>query len=147
MAASDGGNAMTEIALALAMAFFAIMILTMVSMGGQGRANDAIPVKSVRQPLQVLPSASQADGKGEDGKEIVPAPGQLVILVGGQFLDDQLRPLAPQAVSAMEHPVLAVTPETSLAQVMSAKDRLDHPDLTVTTLDQHWIDAIKEIAK
>ena len=32
MSGNDGGNAMTEIALALAMAFFAIMILTMVSM-------------------------------------------------------------------------------------------------------------------
>ena len=36
METTSSGNAMTEIALALAMAFFSIMVLTMISMGTTG---------------------------------------------------------------------------------------------------------------
>ena len=52
--------------------------------------------------------------------------------------------LDPNRMAAMKAPVLAVAPSLSLAAVMAAKARLALPDLTVTTLNQHWLDAIKE---
>lgn len=50
-------------------------------------------------------------------------------------------------MAAMKEPVLAVAPRLSLAEVLAAKARLPLPDLTVTTLNQHWLDAIKEHRK
>jgi len=47
----------------------------------------------------------------------------------------------------MTRPVLAVSPELSMAQVMAARKRLALPGLTVTTLNQQWIEAIKEHEK
>ena len=43
------GNAMTEIALALAMGFFSLMVLALVSMGA-GRAQEASAVAAILQP-------------------------------------------------------------------------------------------------
>ena len=50
-------------------------------------------------------------------------------------------------MAAMKEPVLAVAPRLSLAEVLAAKARLALPDLTVTTLNQNLLDAIKEHRK
>ena len=150
MSGNDGGNAMTEIALALAMAFFAIMILTMVSMGGGGPAGVVTPTtpkSSVKTPpdgLRLLPPASHATGRLNAGDTRVVPARQLIIYSGGRFLDEKLQPLEAAAMNAMAKPVLAVSPELSLAQVMAAKDRLSLPALTVTILNRQWLAAIKE---
>ncbi len=157
MTGNDSGNAMTEIALALAMAFFAIMILTMVSMGGGGRAGPAGVVtpatatvgakSSIKAPpdgLRLLPPASQATTRANAGSSPMLQPRQLIIFSGGRFLNEKLQPLTPAAMQSMAQPVLAVSPELSLAQVMAAKDRLSLPGLTVTTLNRQWLDALKE---
>ena len=155
MAGSDSGNAMTEIALALAMAFFAIMILTMVSMGGKGSAGaadrtDAAARSEANFPpdgLRLLPSVKQAAAvqNGKDARVL--EPHHLIIFSGGRFLDDKLQPLDATKMAAMSQPVLAVPPELSMAEVMAAKVRLAMPDLTVTTLNRHWLEAIKEHEK
>ncbi len=147
MSGGDGGNAMTEIALALAMAFFAIMILTMVSMGGQDGAKDAVATKTDAAPLRLLaPAARDAGGEGATAARVL-QPRELIIFSGGRFLNDQLQVLAAAAIAAMKNPVLAVSPDLSLAEVLAAKDRLARPDLTVTALNRHWLEAIKEHAK
>ncbi len=152
MTGNDGGNAMTEIALALAMAFFAIMILTMVSMGGGQfgastnmvrKANGAMPTDGLRMlPPDNGPSAKTGAGATREIK-----PHELIIFNGGRFLDDKLQVIKPDAMAAMTRPVLAVSPELSMAQVMAARKRLALPGLTVTTLNQQWIEAIKEHEK
>ncbi|MBL6929462.1 MAG: hypothetical protein ISR44_09855 [Rhodospirillales bacterium] len=54
------GNAMTEIALALAMAFFSIMVLTMISMGvGEGKIDPAVGAVMATRPFV---KNQQADG-------------------------------------------------------------------------------------
>jgi hypothetical protein len=142
MAGGDCGNAMTEIALALAMAFFAIMILTMVSMGGQGRATQV--TQTIATPNQIRLLAPEGQTSQGRGAARVLQARDLIIFTDGRFFDDKLRPLDPNRMAAMKAPVLAVAPSLSLAAVMAAKARLALPDLTVTTLNQHWLDAIKE---
>jgi hypothetical protein len=152
MTGIDGGNAMTEIALALAMAFFAIMILTMVSMGGgqsgaaaqmARKTNSGMPAAGLR----MLPSGDKEAAKTDAGATRVIKPRQLIIFSGGRFLDDKLQLLDRAAMTAMTRPVLAVSPELSMARVMAAKKRLALPGLTVTTLNQHWLEAIREHEK
>jgi len=115
MTGNDGGNAMTEIALALAMAFFAIMILTMVSMGG-GTAGVATPetakpsIKTPSNGLRLLPPASQATARANAGDARVVQPRQLIILSGGRFLNEKLQPLAPAAMRSMAKPVWRFRP-------------------------------------
>ncbi len=145
MMGSDSGNAMTEIALALAMAFFAIMILTMVSMDGQDRVIQVNQIKTTSEQIRLLATEGQASqGKG---KARVLQARDLIIFTGGRFFDDKLQPLDRARMAAMKEPVLTVAPRLSLAEVLAAKVRLALPDLTVTTLNQHWLDAIKEHRK
>jgi hypothetical protein len=58
-----------------------------------------------------------------------------------------LQSLDATKIAAMSQPVLAVPPELSMAEVMAAKGRLAMPGLTVTTLNRHWLEAIKEHEK
>lgn len=146
MASSDSGNAMTEIALALAMAFFAIMILTMVSMGAGGQGHRVATAQTAASPeqMQLLPSSDA----GRDSKSArVLKPWQLIIFRDGQFFDDRLQVLGLRKIAAMKDPVLAVSPDLTLAQIMAAKGRLALPGLPVTTLNRQWLDAIKEHKK
>jgi hypothetical protein len=135
MAGDDSGNAMTEIALALAMAFFAIMVLTMVSMGGKGSVGSADQTSAVPRPdanfppdgVRLLPASKQA-AASQGGKGVrVLKPRQLIVFTDGRFLDATLQPLDTAEIVAMTDPVLAVSPELSLAEVMAVKSRLTMP--------------------
>ena len=139
----DSGNAMTEIALALAMAFFAIMVLTMVSMGAGG------PVKVTQvgsEVTRLVPSKSTAAKDSTTTAKKIAAE-RIIIFAHNQFYDDQLRPITPAAVAQIDRPVLAVPSDLTLGQVLAAKLRLPVPDITITTLDHRWSSTLKEMQK
>jgi hypothetical protein len=144
MTGGDSGNAMTEIALALAMAFFAIMILTMVSMGAGGPATTALAAPDI---TRLVPSTQPASTEKTSAPARKIEPRQIVVFALGRFFDAALKPLDPAAVADMDQPVLAVPPDLTFAQVMAAKRRLPVPDITVTGLDPRWLQSLKEIRK
>lgn len=130
-------NAMAEVALALAMGFFSIMVLAMVSMGAGGAATTA-------PDIGLPPAAAVADGKPNDAPSIeatVPvAPSSLLIFHGGRFLDADLDAVdaatwRPQGGAA----VLAVDPALPMTEVLAARDRLAAATPTVTVLDPAWL--------
>ena len=133
---SHGGEdgAMTEVALALAMGFFSIMVLTLVSMGaGPSQAPSYEAIRLVQttpdRPASVLPT-------GDD---------LIVIFDGKRFLDTDLNPLDPATVSDAgdRRIVLAVDPSVRLADVMAARDRISAVNLVIANLDDRWRTAIE----
>jgi hypothetical protein len=133
---SHGGEdgAMTEVALALAMGFFSIMVLTLVSMGGG--SGDATSYEAIRlvqttqdRPASVLPT-------GDD---------QIVIFDGERFFDTDLNPIDPATVSdaGERRIVLAIDPAVRLADVMAARDRISAVNLVIANLDDRWRTAIE----
>ncbi|MCP5366835.1 MAG: hypothetical protein H6907_03280 [Hyphomicrobiales bacterium] len=127
------GNAMTEIALALAMGFFSIMVLTMVSMGVDAR-------DSVRTAAAVL--APEKTAAGGPGTTEVAAEDRVVVFHGGRYLDSDMHPVDPAALSGPGRVVLAIDPGLPLAQAMAARLRVKSDNLIVTTLDDRWIQAL-----
>ena len=125
-------NAMAEIALALAMGFFSIMVLTMVSMGG-----GAAKAPNLDSGVMVRPSAVPGDGKSATKDTVL-------IHYEGQFLDGALKPVDPAAFRAEGPLVLAVAPNLSFAAVLRARKQASAPDITVTTLDERWLKVLKE---
>jgi len=127
------GNAMTEIALAMAMGFFAVMVLTMMSMGvglGQKRAIDTAIFAAP------APQSGAADTvKKED---------LLVIYDGQRYLDRALRPLDRAAIARAARVILAVPPDLPMAAAMKARQGLKVKNLVVTTLDRRWRRALKD---
>lgn len=135
-------NAMTEIALALAMGFFSLMVLTLISMGaGQSTANSP-NVMALAPPADPSQPASAAAAPGND---------LIIIFDGKRFLDTKLRPIDPQTViQSMTGParrvVLALDPSLPLKEAMAARARVNAPNLVVSSLDERWQKALAAAA-
>ena len=130
--AQDG--AMTEVALALAMGFFSILVLTLVSMGGgPGKSPSYEAIRLVQTapdgPTSVLPTTDDV----------------IIIFDGERFLDTDLKPLDPATVAAAgeRRIVLAVDPSVRLADVMAARARIAVTNLVIANLDRRWRAAIE----
>jgi hypothetical protein len=130
--AEDG--AMTEVALALAMGFFSILVLTLVSMGGgtgDSRSYEAIHLvqTSSDRPASVLPTSDDV----------------IVIFDGERYFDTDLNPLDPATVTVdgERRIVLAVDPSVRLADVMAARARIAVSNLVIANLDSRWRSAIE----
>ena len=136
-------NAMAECALALAMAFFSIMVLTMVSMGaGAGTDPTVTPLSGERISVRPstptsAPPTAQAAGDTE----------MIVIHYRGRFYDRKLAPIAPDAVPADRRTILAIEPALSLVDAIAVRQQIASHDLIVTTLDERWLTALKELPK
>jgi hypothetical protein len=134
--AEDG--AMTEVALALAMGFFSILVLTLVSIGGGAGETPSYEAIHLVQtapegPTSVLPTKDDV----------------IVIFDGARYLDTDLNPVDPAAVPAdgERRIVLAVDPSVRLADVMAARARFAATNLVIANLDRSWraaIEAAKE---
>ncbi len=134
-------NAMTEIALALAMGFFSLMVLTLISMGagpGEKRAPDAPAVVALAPSGGVPSAATEAPRKND----------LIVIFDGARFLDTSLAAIDPAATArkaqqAGRRVVLALDPSLSVQQAMEARERIGVPDLVVSGLDARWLAALR----
>ena len=124
---------MTEIALAMAMGFFSVMVLTMFSMGvglGQKQAMGTIIL------APPAPRSAAADSVKKDDL--------LVIYDGGRYLGRNLRPLDAAAIARASRVILAVPPDLPMAAARKARQGLNARNLVVTTLDQSWRRALKD---
>jgi hypothetical protein len=136
-------NAMAECALALAMAFFSIMVLTMVSMGA-GAETDRAGTPPSGERISLRPSAPSDAPVAKRSQD---AKFTLFIHYGGSFYDSRLEPLDPATAATGGPAVLAIDPALSMAEAIAARRRIAHPDLTVTTLDRRWLTALKKAGK
>ena len=137
MSESHYSNAMTEIALALAMAFFSIMVLTMLSMGAEFKS---VPSVAAAERLELAPSVLPADATGGN----VTAEETVLLHYGGRFLDTNLQPVDPQTLSAGAAIVLAIDPALPLAEAVAIRELIPTTGLVVTTLDARWLEALEE---
>ena len=130
-------NAMTEIALALAMGFFSIMVLTMVSMGaGQVAATVGI---GKEQQIAIVESehASPSSTAQQTEKQ------NLIVYFEGRYINADLHPVDPAAFNPPGRAVLALHPDLSVSEAMSARAPIAFPDLIVTTLTDDWLQRLK----
>ena len=140
---SNQTKAMVEVALALAMGFFSIMVLAMVSMsagtGSQGGlANFHQPVKVESQKHREIKDNSAADHKIEV-KET-----DLIIWFENQFLDSNLKIINPSSwLKNTPTPILAVAPNTGLQHLLNIKEKLESDNITITSLNDEWLKRLK----
>lgn len=137
------GNAMTEIALALAMAFFSVMVLTMVSMGsGVSDASQAS-----QTPSQTLPQSARLQIVAAHPATVsapVAKDTRIVVYHAGQFLDTKLAVLNPATIGAGETVILAIDPALPLAKAIAVRSQINAAQITVTALDERWMRTLKE---
>ncbi len=116
-------NAMTEVALALAMAFFAVLVLALVSMG--------VPTMNVKSPQvsTVVVSATQ-------GSREIQANEVLVIFFESRLYNDQLTKL--NELPATGKLIVAVPGTASLQDLLELQSRFVNRAFSITSLDPAW---------
>ena len=130
-------NAMTEIALAMAMGFFSIMILTMICMGIPTHKKLSENQTSIALTT-LLNSKEKSENSGVMNKEDV-----LVVFDGEQYRDRQLTIVEPSKIAGTSRIILALTPELSLSRALQAQSPFREKRGVVTTLNPAWRAALK----
>ena len=123
------GNAMTEIALALAMGFFSLLVLAMVSMGAGKFASDS------KLTIVLTPSNAQDSSQGATSLD---SDSLVVIYHRGRFFDAGLEPLEPGSIDSSKRVILAFAPDVAVSEAMEARSRISAADVLVSTLDDDW---------
>ena len=109
MSNSSQENAMTEIALAMAMGFFSVMGLTAISMGVPAPKTPENQSTSVS--IAILAQNSASAGAGKASK--LTKKDVLVVYDGKQYRDRSLNTLDFEKLKNADRVVLAVTPNLS----------------------------------
>ncbi len=145
MQAGSQTNALAEIALALSMGFFSIMVLTLVSMSAGKREfvsslPDTIDVKSSQN------SQTQIRRTVKSGRQ------NILVFYEGQFFDGRLKETSPELLRTAnngrnEKLILAVEPNLSMEEAVRVRRQFAGRDLTVTTLTPDWLKRLKETEK
>ncbi len=139
MSDSNHDSGMTEIALALAMAFFAIMILALVTMGVPSSADGGHQVISI--------ASATAEGGPQDptGGPQNTSDHAIVIHWQGAFFDDQFRPFA---LDQLDGPIaLAVDPSLPMADAVTLRQQFEAVDLVITPLTEGWLEYLRNSEK
>jgi len=136
-------NAMAEIALALAMGFFSIMVLTMVSMGS-GMVTQAAVSAVDEEPITIAKTQDKPDTDHKGSNSAAVKPENLVIFYGDQYLDHNLKALDIKILGGRNKVVLAVSPDLSMSKTMEVRKNISNSDITVVVLNDKWLAALKE---
>ncbi|MDA1323149.1 MAG: hypothetical protein O3C34_00245 [Proteobacteria bacterium] len=136
-------NAMTEIALAMAMGFFSVMVLTAMSMGVSVPAAKSQPQRPDRAMISaVIADSGPARATGSVDK--LTNKDVLVVFDGSRFFGRDLKPFDLATIDDTKRVVLAVTPDLSMAQAIEARRKIAASRLVITTLDGNWRRALQE---
>ena len=125
------GNPMTEIALALAMGFFSIMVLTVISMGAAPQSGKAVAAAIL------APSSKPASALDVENQDTV------IVYYEGRYLDPQMKPVDPATIKASGRLILAIDPGLPLGEAMAAREKFASDQLIVSTLNEDWLLVLK----
>ncbi|MEM6999259.1 MAG: hypothetical protein AAF529_00640 [Pseudomonadota bacterium] len=136
MGTDSDGNALTEVALALSMAFFSLMVLAMVFMG-----LPAAPAANSPATVRV------ADATPVTEEHIAPSTSLYLFFHAGSYYDQDLRQVDPKALvpTGGQQWVIAVAgslPMEQVLQIQAANNRLNP---VITTLNDEWTVALEAL--
>lgn len=134
-------NAMAEIALALAMGFFSIMVLTMVSMGSGLTPASSSGLDKKGAELGRTPDRAAAQ-KDADTQKV--DPDNLVIFFEGKYKNARLEPVSTASLAERSGLVLALDPLLPMSEALKARERIAAPGVTVVALDDQWLARLEE---
>ena len=141
MAYESSSNPMTEIALALAMAFFSIMVLAMISMGGAFNENRS-SVKTVTSQIKLaMPAAEVIE---EDYNVHRANPETLLIYWKRNLYDGALNPIEDTSLLKDKYNILAISPDLSISAAMTVQKKLNIKNHHITTLSKNWVEILNE---
>ena len=144
------GNALTEVALALAMVFFALMILAILSIGVplaetghdvQEEVDESTPLRIDAADI-VQPSEESSATSVSDDEDI------FLVYYQGILYDRELHEVKADTLEAgPRRIVLGLPPELSLQESLSIRGSIDHANLIIAQLNSAWLARLKEMTQ
>ena len=121
----DGANPLSEVALALAMAFFSLMVLTLFAVVHQ-------PETAIVDSMVLQKSADEVSSE----------PPKLVLLHTNGLFDEMLRPINADDLPAGKSITLGVQADVTMSEMMRFKQAHPSLDLKISELTSEWTDLL-----
>ena len=128
---NDGANPLAEVALALAMAFFSLMILILFAMVNAPKA-DATDVGPATVEIAV-----ESPDPPPDNEE-----RHLVIFTDGGFFDEDLNRLDPASIDPAQPVILAVSQQMPISRITGFQRRYPNLKIEIAELTPDWQERI-----
>lgn len=132
-------SALTEVSLALAMGVFALLVLSLVSMGSGELPGDEEVRKVTIAKLIIEPSS---DSRGDMGTEMRDED-LFLIHHNGVYVDHLLEPVSGESLASAMRIILGIDPGMTAREVIAIRAGLEHPHVVATPLTQNWLQRLK----
>lgn len=129
-------QAMTEVALGLSMAFFALLILALMSFQLPSLKTDDNTELSGADKVKVEHNSTLASTSESDK--------QYLLYFREQFYDLQLLPVVIGEIPEEQDLIVAVESSTSFANVMSLRQKINRTNLSITVITQEWLGLLEQ---
>ena len=145
MSEHNDTHAMTEVALALAMAFFSVMVVAMVGMSvGPATANSVetkAPAISSDESVRLVASRDFGQSLAEKSQN---HSVNWIMFNEGKFFDSKGRQIDPGMITTDAPTVLAVAPNLAIEEMLDLVQQFSGADLRITALNREWIAFLEE---
>lgn len=133
-------QAMTEVALGLSMAFFALLIVALLSF--QLPHSPPLAVEP-NQSMDLAASLNIEQSKNTE--KTLPGDSQFVFYFRQQFYGSDLKPRVIADYSTDIPLVLVVAQSLPFSEVMTLRNAIHHPQLSITQLSPEWQTQLEDI--
>lgn len=155
-------QAMTEVALGLSMAFFALLIIALMSValpsqtpkGVHTRASALSAGVEVDNTIEFsMQSDAATPGVSEEGQNDVSSesssakgdkPAMILLFWDGKFFDTQQQLVNVNEANTSNNIIVAVSPQLPFAQLMKIQSKFNDDKMQLTTLTPQWQKALSE---
>ncbi|MGL1889916.1 MAG: hypothetical protein OCD76_25615 [Reichenbachiella sp.] len=138
-------QAMTELALGLSMAFFSIMILALISMQQPMLEMNKQSTHKNSSTLYIENTIdiSSTNLKKITSKKAIPKnktnQEQLVFYFKEKFVQQSLLTITIEQLDFTRPLIVAVEPNMGFSDVVRLKNSINHPMLSITTINNEWL--------
>nr|WP_297347536.1 hypothetical protein [uncultured Glaciecola sp.] len=134
-------QAMTEVALALSMAFFSLLLLALVSIGVPESTEKITQDAQTTVPEFVLTESSSAIQSAEDKKQ--PSDIQYIFYFEDKLYDKYLQETQIKSLNNKQKLVVAMPMDTEITQALTLQRRFKNFDLALSIMDSEWLAAFE----
>jgi hypothetical protein len=143
-------HAMTEVALGLSMAFFALLIIALMSVtlpnSVDNTNNKLIQEQSIELDIeqQVNLSINKEQDDNKPVKSLKSANEVILLFWGGQFFDTQQQLVDIDQIVLKQNVIVAVDPQIPFNQLLSIQSQFAGYTLRLTKLNEPWLLALNK---
>jgi len=134
-------SAMTEVALGLSMAFFTLLIVSLLSM--------SFPVKTdskITKLINNIQKKSAIDIKIDSkNKRNSQDDIQFAFFFNNKFYDQSLAVRSIDSFSIEKNLIIAVNPSLTFAEVFTLRQQVKHPKLSITVSNKVWHSQLQQM--